>query len=206
MSKIGIICAMDDEVIAIKRKMHIEQIDEKMQMLFYRGLLEETEVVVVRCNVGKVSAAVCTQTLIDAYGVSYIISVGLAGGLSPDLLVGDIVLAGDTTQIEKLIPIQGELQKLWDTERVFIGHITSSDQFLESIELKGKHTTFTAYCAEMEGIAIAHACYLSDIPFIMMRSISDQADPALTINYDDFSHIASKNASEFVDQIICRIK
>ncbi len=206
MKKIGIICMIDDEVIAIKRKMHIREIDEKRGMLFYKGTLDEKEVVLVRTTVGKVSAAICAQTLIDVYEVEFVISVGLAGALSPDLNIGDLVIAGETTRIEEVHALAKHIEQKLEIKHVNVGHIISDNQFLESMEIKHKHTTQIAYCAEMEGIAIAHACHLSEIPFVMMRCVSDKADNSGEMNYEDFAHLVAQRAIAFVEETLCNIK
>ena len=95
---LGIIGAMDEEVARLKEMIDGLQVTDKCGMSFYKGQIEGTDVVVVKCGVGKVNAAMCTQSLIDMYGVSAIINTGIAGSLDADIDIGDIVLATDTVE------------------------------------------------------------------------------------------------------------
>lgn len=230
---IGIIGAMDEEVISIKRRMDVREEKEIAGMTFFVGNLKEQEVVVVRCGIGKVNAAVCTQVLVDLFHVQYIINTGVAGGLYPELNIGDIVISSDTVEHDmdasavgnprgeiprmkktyfeadtKLIEsAQAAAQALKGDQKVFIGRIASGDQFVCSMKVKEDiYTTFTAYCAEMEGAAIAHTCFLNQIPFVIIRAISDKADQSADVNFEEFVDIAAKNASSMVVKIIEHLK
>ena len=93
---IGIIGAMDEEVISLRRKMTIKDTQVIASMEFYTGTIDDKEVVIVRCGIGKVNAAVCTQILVDKFDAKCIINTGVAGGLHPDINIGDIVISSDT--------------------------------------------------------------------------------------------------------------
>ena len=95
MKKIGIIGAMEVEVEALKKDMQISSVIKKAQMEFCAGILNGMEAVVVRSGVCKVNAAVCTQILIDDFGVDAIINTGVAGSLNADINIGDIVISTD---------------------------------------------------------------------------------------------------------------
>ena len=89
---LGIIGAMDEEVAKLKEKMEQVHIVEKAGMQFYRGSLCDREVVIVKCGVGKVHAAMCTQAMIDLFPVDGIVNTGIAGSLNAEINIGDIVL------------------------------------------------------------------------------------------------------------------
>lgn len=226
---IGIIGAMDEEVISLKRKMHVTEEKEIAGMTFFVGTINEKEVVVVRCGIGKVNAAVCTQILVDVFNAEYIINTGVAGGLYPELNIGDIVVSSDTVEHDmdasavgnprgeiprmkktyfeadsKLIEIAQEAaKKLKGDHKVYVGRVASGDQFICSMKVKEDiYTTFTAYCAEMEGAAIAHACYLNQVPFVIIRAISDKADQSADVNFEEFVDVAAKNASRMIESIL----
>ncbi|MEG0014044.1 MAG: 5'-methylthioadenosine/adenosylhomocysteine nucleosidase [Cellulosilyticaceae bacterium] len=217
MNTVGIIGAMEEEVISIKRQMKVENTLIIAGMEFCEGILKEKKVVVVRCGIGKVNSAVCTQILIDKFDVNCIINTGVAGGLYPDINIGDIVISSDTVQHDidksffeadaKLIELgKAAAESLIGNQKVYIGRIASGDQFISSMRVKEDiYTTFTAYCAEMEGAAIAHTCYLNQIPFVVIRSISDKADQSAEVNFDEFVHLAAKNASKMIEAIIEKI-
>ena len=87
--------------------------------------------------------------------------------------------------------------------KVFIGRVASDDQVICSMKVKEEiHSTFTAYCAEMEGAAIAHACFLNQVPFVSIRVISDKADQSGDINFEEFVDTSAKNASRMIEGIL----
>lgn len=229
---IGIIGAMDEEVISLKRKMNITHTTIIASMEFCQGTMNDKELVVVRCGIGKVNAAVCTQVLIDRFDADCIINTGVAGGLHPDINIGDIVISSDTVEHdmdasavgnprgeiprmnktyfeadEKLVTVaKAAAQNLEGDHKVVIGRVASGDQFISSIKVKEDiYSTFTAYCAEMEGAAIAHTCYLNQIPFVIIRAISDKADHSADVNFEEFVHVAAKNASKMIESILANL-
>lgn len=226
---IGIIGAMDEEVISLKRKMHIIEQREIAGMNFFIGTSGDKEVAVVRCGIGKVGAAICTQILIDLFNVEYIINTGVAGGLYPELNIGDIVVSSDTVEQERDTLAVGhqkdEIPRMHKTyfeadakllhiakvaaenikgdHKVFVGRIASDDQFICSMRVKEEiQSTFTAYCAEMEGAAIAHTCFLNQVPFVMIRVISDKADPSADVNFEEFVDKAARNEGKIIEGIL----
>ena len=226
---IGIIGAMDEEVISLKRKMVVKEEREIAGMTFFVGTVADKEVAVVRCGIGKVNAAVCTQILVDIFNVEYVINTGVAGALYPELNIGDIVVSSDTVEHDMdASPVgnpRGEIprmhktyfeadQKLIDAaqraaenlkgdHKVYVGRVASGDQFVCSIKVKEDiYSTFTAYCAEMEGAAIAHTCFLNKIPFVVIRAISDKADQSADMNFEEFVDMAAKNASRMIQGIL----
>lgn len=232
MNTVGIIGAMEEEVISIKRHMNVENTVAIAGMEFCVGTLKEKNVVVVKCGIGKVNAAICTQILIDKFSANCIINTGVAGGLYPEINIGDIVISSDTVQHDmdttafgdpkgviprmdnsffeaddKLIELAKEAaENVKGEHKVYIGRIASGDQFVSSMQVKEDiYSTFTAYCAEMEGAAIAHTCYLNHVPFVVIRAISDKADQSAEVNFDEFVHVAAKNASKMIEAIIERI-
>lgn len=229
MSVIGIIGAMEEEIITIRAKMTVEKIENIASMDFYAGELEGQEIVLVRCGIGKVNAAICTQVLIDCFDVSCVINTGVAGGLHPDINIGDIIISSDTVEHDMDVTAFGHEKgfiprmdmQFFEADRwlvsiaekaakatkgdhdVYVGRIASGDQFVSSMTVKEEiYDNFTAYCAEMEGAAIAHACFLNKIPFVIIRAISDKADQSAEVNFDDFVNIAAENASTIIRQMI----
>lgn len=226
---IGIIGAMDEEVISLKRKMQVTEQREIAGMEFFIGTVGDRQVAVVRCGIGKVNAAVCTQILVDHFKVEYVINTGVAGALYPELNIGDIVVSSDTVEHDmdasavgnprgeiprmkktyfeadaKLIETaKVAAEKLKGEHKVYVGRIASGDQFICSMKVKEDiYTTFTAYCAEMEGAAIAHTCFLNQVPFVVIRAISDKADQSADVNFEEFVDVAARNASRMIEYIL----
>ena len=93
--KLGIIGAMDVEVRRLIAAMSTDRTTEVADMVFHEGKLNGTDVVIVRCGVGKVSAAMCTQALIDRFAPTHILNTGVAGALDASLDIGDLVVSTD---------------------------------------------------------------------------------------------------------------
>ncbi|WP_246231660.1 5'-methylthioadenosine/adenosylhomocysteine nucleosidase [Sporosarcina jiandibaonis] len=226
---IGIIGAMIEEVEILRDKMEIESTETIAGMEFYKGTLDGENIVLVQSGVGKVNAAACTQALVDHFGVDYLINSGVAGGLTTDVTIGDIVISTDAVQHdfditafgekpgviarmdtsyfkadEKLIQLaQSATRGLNEDINVVQGRIASGDQFIASPEQKDWITeNFSPYAVEMEGAAIAHVAHLNEVPFVIIRSISDDASGEAEVKYEDFVKTAAENASKMIEEMI----
>lgn len=229
---IGIIGAMDEEVAQIVEVMTIEKGENKAQMNFKQGKLNGKDVVVVRSGIGKVNAAVCTQVLADDFKVDYVINTGIAGSLKAQIDIADIVISSDVLhhdmdatgfgyalgQIprmdtlsfkadDRLIELAKEsCAKAVPQIGVHVGRVVSGDQFISDKEVKNKIAdNFDGYCTEMEGAAIAQAAYLNNIPFVILRAISDKADDSATMDYPAFEKQAIKNSVLLIKELVDRI-
>lgn len=215
---IGIIGAMDVEIDKLKEQMSDAQTETVGGTQFMLGTLWGKSAVLAVSGVGKVNAAICTQTMILKYSPDFIINSGVAGGLEPNLRVCDIVVADSVVQhdmdtsplgdpvgfISGLnvvnIPcdkkICGNLKTAVEKADIkcLVGTIASGDQFINSSDKKKYITeTFNAYACEMEGAAIGHACYKNGVPFCVIRSISDGADDSSHLSYTEFVEVAADN-------------
>lgn len=226
---LGIIGAMDEEVIKLKEIMDDVSITKKASMDFYKGNMKGKEVVVVRSGIGKVNAGICTQILVDEFGVDAVINTGIAGSLNPDINIGDIVLSTDALQHDvdatgfgyslgviprmetsvfvadnKLRELAKESCKKVNPDiNVFEGRVVSGDQFISDKNKKNYILdNFKGYCTEMEGAAIAQAAYLNDIPFLVIRAISDKADDSATVDYPTFEAKAIEHSVRLVKDIV----
>ena len=229
---LGIIGAMDEEVAMIKAQLTDVQVETRAAMDFYKGKLEGKEVVVVRSGIGKVNAAMCTQILADIYGVTGVVNTGIAGSLKAEIDIGDIVLSSDAVQHdmdatgfgyepgqiprvetlafkadEGLIHLAEECcSKVNPDIHTFVGRVVTGDQFISD---KGKKKwltdTFGGYCTEMEGAAIAQACYLNSIPFLIVRAISDKADDSAHVDYPTFERQAIRHTVNLVSSMMERL-
>ncbi len=232
MNKIGIIGAMEVEVEILKSKIENLEIKTIAKIDFYTGQLSGKNVVLARSGIGKVNATICTQILIDKFEVDAVINTGVAGAIGSEVDVYDVVVSTellqhdfDTTAVgDKIGVVCGldvEMFKANDTLRkiavegaketldsnVFEGIIATGDQFISSRDKKNFiRDTFNAMCAEMEGGAIAHTCYLNDIPFVVIRSISDKADDTAEVSYMEFVGKAAKDSSEITQYLLKELK
>ncbi len=226
--KIGIIGAMDEEIV-----MYTERLAERKEVIhktltFYTGKLQGKEVVVVKSGVGKVFAAMICQQLIDKFGVGMILFTGVGGSLNPQLEIGDVVVSVDSVHHdfnavslgfprgnisytayrffkadEKLaaLALEAKLKK----NKIIPGRILTGDQFLTHNE-KQEHRYLTEElkgdCVEMEGAAIAQVCVLNEIPHLIVRTVSDKADGTAVEDYNKFFPVVANNSFRIVEFVV----
>lgn len=225
---IGIISAMSEELELLLNDMVVEEKTVKANMTFHKGKVWGKDVVAVVSGIGKVNAAVCTQILISEYKVNSVINVGVAGGIGKDIYPGDVVVAENLVQHDVdttvfgdahgQVPRMDTFDFMCDEELVklaklscdeiedintFSGRIVSGDQFIASVDkIKWLETEFGAVACEMEGASIAHVCYLNSIPFVIIRSISDNANNGAHMDYEKFIPIGVKNSTTILKAMI----
>ena len=232
MKTIGIIGAMEVEVATLKEKMEDVRIIKKASMDFYEGILAGKKVVVVRSGIGKVNAGICAQILADVFSVDAIINTGIAGSLNKNINIGDIVLSTDVVQHDmdatgfgyrkgqipqmpvfffnaddNLRRLAAEVCKEVNPDiQVFEGRIASGDQFVCDQDVKNRIVSeFSAYATEMEGAAIGQAAYLNEIPFLVVRAISDKADGSAQMDYSEFEKAAVDHSVRLTLNMLARI-
>ncbi|MGL5435919.1 MAG: 5'-methylthioadenosine/adenosylhomocysteine nucleosidase [Lachnospiraceae bacterium] len=230
--KLGIIGAMAEEVAQLKEAMSQPAVVTLAGMDFYTGAISGKEVVVVQSGIGKVNAAVCAQVLIGHFRIEGIVNTGIAGSLKKEIDIGDIVLATDLVhhdmdaaefgyplgQVPQMdvfsFPADEELRQaalacfetLHLEAKAHCGRIVSGDQFISDKDRKQQISdTFNGYCTEMEGAAIAQAAYLSKIPCLVIRSISDKADDSAQMVYEEFEKLAVKRCVSLTQALIKRL-
>jgi len=215
--KLGIIGAMEEEVAQLKEKMEHLTITTKASMEFYDGLLLGKPVTVVRSGIGKVNAGCCTQILADLFSVDAVINTGIAGSLDASIDIGDIVLCTDAMQHDvdavafgyplgtiprmpvSAFPADPALrtlakqlcEKVNPDIQVHEGRVVTGDQFIADKAKKDFISeNFHGMCTEMEGAAIAQAAYNNNLPFLIIRAISDKADNSAQMDYPTFERQA----------------
>ena len=229
---VGIIGAMEVEVSKLKEMLQDTETKNKAGMTFVSGSLNGKPVVVVRSGIGKVNASICTQILADEYKVNYIFNTGVAGSLHNEINIGDIVLSKDALQHDmdatgfgyavgvipqmeksifeadqRLIQIAEKCIKQDITDiNAFVGRVVSGDQFIsDKDKKKWLVENFQGYCTEMEGAAIAQAAYLNNIPFLIIRAISDKADDSATEDYPTFEAKAAQHCVKLLCEMVKEI-
>ena len=227
MSMIGIIGAMDIEVEGIKRLLCDVSEEKISNITFVKGTLDGKSVVVAKCGIGKVFSAICAQTMIMAFKPSVIINIGVAGGISSDLNVGDIVVADAVVQHDMDTTPLGEprgflseigLVKIPTDKNVHdglikavkavginavSGTVASGDAFVADSEKKRFiQESFNAAACEMEGAAIGQVCFVNGVPFGVLRAISDSANGDANVDFPTFAAMAAKNSIKVITEFI----
>ena len=225
----GIIGAMDAEVTPLQAALKEKKTEKIAEMEFVSGILGSTKAVIVKCGMGKVNAGICAHTLIQKYGATKIINTGVAGSLDNRIDIGDIVVSTEALQHDFDVQIIGfkpaeipytglsafpadpelraaavkAVQTVAPEIKVFEGRICSGDQFIASSEQKKRITEqFGGLCCEMEGAAIAQACYLNSTPYVILRAISDKADHSEEVSFEKFAASAAKRCAAAVEAMI----
>ena len=222
MTKLGIIGAMTVEVETLKERMEDMSVSIHTGMEFYQGTLEGLNVVVVQCGVGKVNAAMCTQILCDCFGVTHLVNTGIAGSLCAELDIGDLVVSKDAMYHdfdcvnfgypygkvpgmdtisfpadETMMAYAFAAAESVNPGHTKIGRVASGDQFVADKALKEKIIANTqGLCTEMEGTAIAQTAYRNNLPFVILRAISDKADDSAEMDYPTFERIAAHRCAQ----------
>lgn len=218
LHRTGVIGAMDEEVATLIAALTEDHVQTVAGMEFHEGQLDGADVVVVKCSVGKVHAAACTQILIDRFAVDRVINTGVAGSLDADIDIGDIVVSTEAVQHDfdatalgyapgeipyaalSVFPADEAMRKsaveaVWAVApeiHVYEGRVCSGDQFIAShAQKEAILSSVGGLCCEMEGAAIAQVCCLNRTPFVIIRAISDKADDSEEMSYAEFAHAAA---------------
>lgn len=230
--KAGIIGAMEPEVAILKEKLANCEASTHAGYTFYQGQLEGNDVVIVQSGIGKVAAALATAILIDKFQPDYVVNTGSAGGFESTLKVGDIVVSSevryhdvDVTAFgyeigqlpanpaafiphKTLVAAAKEGIEKLDNINAMIGLITTGDTFMTKEEdiTKARANFPTMAAVEMEGAAIAHTCHQFNVPFVIIRSLSDIAGKESPTSFDEYLETASINSSQLVINMLNALK
>ena len=217
---IGIIGAMEEEINNILEDMNVVTTKNALGLDFHLGSLNNSShsVVLVRSGIGKVNAALCAQVLIDLFAVDAVINVGVAGAIDKNIKIGDIVISSDAVQHDfdtsALGDAPGVISRMNTASKVLadmgwpveVRRVASGHQFVSDPVVKDKIARlFNPVCCEMEGAAIAHACYLNKVPFVIIRAISDNAEEGSDVNYERFFRESAVTAGRIIKNMICEI-
>ena len=230
--KLGIIGAMELEVETLLEKMEDKIATTHAGSTFYEGKLSGLDVVVVQCGIGKVNAALCVQILCDCYQVTAVVNTGIAGSLCADLDIGDLVISRDAMYhdfdcvhfgypmgkvpgmdvvafpaneaMADLAYAAAEAVNPGHTQR---GRVASGDKFVAEQAVKDNIIEITgALCTEMEGAAIAQTAYRNQVPFVIIRAISDKADNSAEMDYPTFERIAAHRCAAVTMTLAAALK
>jgi adenosylhomocysteine nucleosidase len=225
---IGIIGSMDTEIQEYLKEATNRRTIHWNNFLFNKAQLFGKDVVIVKCGVGKVFAAMVCERLIDEYAPKAIILTGVAGALNKKLEIGDVVISRDCIQYDMDVEALGFSRGTipYTNYRVFVadaklrglalsakiernqimeGRILTGDQFLTKKEA-ADHRYLTQElkgdAVEMEGGAIAQVCTLNKIPFLIVRTVSDKADGTALKDFSKFLPVVAQNSFDIVKTIL----
>lgn len=224
--KIALIGAMDSEIELLKNSMKNVTEVKIGAITYYEGTLEGKNIVLLKTGVGKVNAAIGADTVIREFEVESIIFTGVAGAIDNKLNIADIVISKDLVQHDVdltafgrpmgLIPGNNSIEfkadknlidiayesavKVLGKDKVKIGRIATGDQFIadkDRVKMIGEI---------FEASAVAQVAQLYNVPFVVLRAVSDKADGSAKMTYEDFVVVAADNSANIVKEMLKRIK
>jgi len=226
---IGILCAMREELEPILEKVEIKEVVDYARNKFYLAEFDNKELVLAYSKIGKVNSATTATIMIEKFNAKKILFSGVAGSVDEDLKIGDLVIATKTTQHDVDLTVFGYEPGYIPESKVYFecdeklnliakkvaekmgiklkeGIIASGDQFIHSKEKKEWiKKNFNAVAIEMEGGAVGCVTWTLDVPFFMLRAISDTAEEGAGVDFDKFLEESSKVSAEFLVRMLKEI-
>jgi len=229
MGKIALLGAMVEEIEPILSR--VENINKisYANNTFYEATYKGKEVVIAYSKIGKVFSTLTATLLIEKFGCDMLLFSGVAGGISPELAIGDLIIAdglcqhdlditafghpyGYVPEGEVCIPTDVKLREIAKevarTKGMTLkeGIIATGDQFVACNEKKGWiEETFKADALEMEGASVAVVCHALNIPFFILRAISDTADMDAGFDFDTFLASSAKVSADFILEMVEKV-
>lgn len=227
---IGIIGAMEEEVEILKSSIENRETIQIAHVIFYKGNIEDKQVVLAQSGIGKVNAAITATLLINEFKPDLIINTGSAGSVDSELNIGDIIISNKVYyhdvnatafgyklgQVPSMPEFYETDSKLIDLAKSSIeqldlngvvGEVATGDSFIGSIDQRKviKSNFPTASVVEMEAGAIAQTCYQYNVPIIVTRAVSDLADKESDVTFEEFLKVACVNSSKIVKLLLNRV-
>lgn len=230
---LAVIGALKEEVALLRAAMTVTGEATHAEIVVTQGNFKGADIALAQCGVGKVNAAICTQVLVNLYRPDALIFSGVAGGLLPNMRVGDLVIASHLIQFDVDITALGRRRhgKLPDKDRIIqsdaeltrkaaeafdavfagetdgpklmIGTVVSGDRFIKDSETpQWLQREFTALATEMEGAAVGYTCRLNNLPFVVIRGISDTADESAQEDLDGNLEIVCRRSYRLMERLI----
>ena len=227
---IGIMCAMREELEPILEKVEVKEVIEYARNKYYLAKFENLDLVLAYSKIGKVNAATTATILIEKFGAKKILFSGVAGAIDNELKIGDLIIATKTCQHDVDLTVFGYPPGYIPESKIYFdcdenlnniakkvanklgiklkeGIIASGDQFIHSRKKKEWiKKTFNASAIEMEGGAVGCVTWTLDVPFFMLRSISDTAEEGAGVDFDRFLEESGRVSAEFLIEMLKELK
>jgi adenosylhomocysteine/aminodeoxyfutalosine nucleosidase len=226
MTKLAIMGAMEEEIEPLLAHFDSVNVVEFANNKYYEVSYNGLDIVIAYSKIGKVFASLTATTMIEKFGCDTLLFSGVAGGINPELNIGDLIIANKLCQHDLDITAFGHPHGFVPGGAVFVesskklnevakkvaldnglkvieGTIATGDQFVHSTERKNFiETTFNADALEMEGASVAVVCDALNVPFFILRAISDTADMDAGFDFDEFLKSSAKNSADYLIKIV----
>ncbi len=225
--RIGILCAGDSELAPFLSCLENPAVTEKAMLKFYEGTLCGIPVTALYCGVCKVNAAIAVQILIDTFRVDAVINAGTAGGMDERLEIFDTVAAQTAayhdvaedilTEFHPWMPAPRFLSdpRLLEAartaarrlgRRIWFGPVVTGEQFIDQEHREEILEQFAPLAADMETAAAAHVCYVNQVPFLALRTITDTAKNSGVGTFEENCQKASAIARDLTLLVLEELK
>jgi len=229
---LGVIGAMTEEVQLLLSEVTDARPSVHAGITVTCGNYKGTEIALAQSGIGKVNATICTQMLIDRFNPEKLVFSGVAGGLLPNMQAGDIIVAshvvqydmdltafgrrhGETPGRDRLIEcnpdLVGKATQAFDeafdgvegAPNLMLGTIASGDRFVQDVNmLRWLQREFAALATEMEGAAFGYTCQVNNLPFVVIRALSDSSGESASGDFEANLHQACRNTFNLLDNMI----
>lgn len=229
--KLAVIGAMEQEVEALRLAIENPQTTVIANSEFTEGTYAGHDVVLLRSGIGKVNAAMSTTILLQHFKPDAVINTGSAGGFDAELEVGAVVISdevrhhdvdvtafgyemGQVPQLPAAFTTDAKLRKLAEEaveelgqHQYATGLIATGDSFMsDPVRVESVRNHFPHMkAAEMEAAAVAQVCHQFDVPFVVIRALSDIAGKESSISFDEFLPTAAKHSTQIVLHVISKL-
>jgi len=227
--KIAIMGAMPEEIAPILKKVNQYKTIEYADNQYYETNYKGVDLVIAYSKIGKVFSTLTASTMIQHFNCDRLLFSGVAGGINPELKIGDLIVANKLSQHDLDITAFGHPMGFVPGGSVFVeadkdlialskevaselgksvreGTIATGDQFVHDSTIKEnivKH--FDADALEMEGASVAVVCKSLNIPFFILRAISDTADTDASFSFDEFMESSAIISADFIMKMVDKI-
>lgn len=227
----AVIGAMLPEIELLRSRLQDTTVHTVGAFTLYEGRLNGKRIILTLSGIGKVNAAVATTLAVQRFGADYVINTGSAGGLAGGLAVGDVVIGSETAhhdvdvtafgysrgQVPQLparfsadpvlVEVARNAAQAFPLATVHSGLIVSGDRFIhDSGSAAAIRSDFPdVQAVEMEAAAIAQSCIQLNVPFVVIRALSDAADEQAGISFDAFLQQAGVHSAEMVERLIAEL-
>lgn len=229
---LAVMGALDEEVEHLRSEMKISDETVHAGIEVIHGQFKDVEIVLAKSGIGKVNATICTQMLIDLHKPKAMLFSGVAGGLLPNMQIGDVIIASHLIQYDMDLTafgrrhgelpgrdrmIESDPNMVNETAEAFdivfpepgmgpnlmLGTVASGDRFIDDPKtLRWLQREFAALATEMEGAAFGYTCYLNEVPFVVIRGLSDTAGDNASDDYSANLHTVCLNMFPFLERLI----
>ena len=226
MTKLAIMGAMEEEIEPLLAHFENVNVIEFANNKYYEVNFNGLDIVIAYSKIGKVFASLTATTMIEKFGCDTLLFSGVAGGINPKLQIGDLIIAdklcqhdlditafghphgyvpGGNVFVETTKSLREVAIKVANENdlKVIVGTIATGDQFVHSNERKDFiEKTFNADALEMEGASVAVVCDSLNVPFFILRAISDSANGEANFDFDEFLNSSAKISSNYLVKIV----